>query len=81
MEQDFILKAQMPGSPSVPVSARGWLEARSKVQNFQTPVTFLWGIAGLLDCLQDNRVAEARARACLLLYLVGFRQSRLFAAW
>lgn len=67
MEQDFMLRTQLPGSASVPVSARGWLEARSKVQNFRTPVTFLWGVAGLLDCLRDNRIAEARARACLLL--------------
>lgn len=67
MEEDFSMVRMIPGSPLVPVSARGWLETRSKVQNFKTPVTFLWGVAGILDALRDNRISEARARACLLL--------------
>ena len=36
--------AQLPGSAPVAVSSRGWLELRSKVQNFATPVRFLWAV-------------------------------------
>ena len=68
METDFQLhRTGLPGSSPVQVSARAWLEARSRVQNFKTPVTLLWGIAGILDALRENRPEEARARACLLL--------------
>lgn len=68
MEADFQLRRTgLPGSSMVTVSARAWLEARSRVQNFKTPVTLLWGIAGILDALRVQRPEEARARACLLL--------------
>ncbi|CAK9099077.1 unnamed protein product [Durusdinium trenchii] len=68
MEADFNLRRSgVPGAPVVPVSARAWLEARSRVQNFRTPVTFLWGVAGILDALRDQKPEEARARAGLLL--------------
>ena len=67
MEDDFMVRNQMPGSAPVGVSARAWLEMRSKVQGFQTPVRLLWGIAGVLDALRSNAVEEARARCCLLL--------------
>lgn len=68
MEADFQLRRTgLPGSSPVQVTARAWLEARSRVQNFKTPVTLLWGIAGILDALREERPAEARARACLLL--------------
>ena len=67
METDFYKVSQIPGSNPVPVSARAWLELRSKVQGYQTPVRLLWGIAGILDALKANKVAEARCRAGLLL--------------
>lgn len=67
MEEDFQLQSQMPGSAPVAVSARAWLELRSKVQPYPTPVRLLWGIAGVLDCLRSNQVAQARARCGLLL--------------
>lgn len=68
MEEDFQLRRTgVAGAPVVPVSARAWLEARSRVQNYRTPVTLLWGIAGILDALRDQQPEEARARACLLL--------------
>lgn len=67
MEADFMVRNQMPGSAPVGVSARAWLEMRSRVQGFQTPVRLLWGVAGVLDALRSNAVGEARARCCLLL--------------
>ena len=67
MEQDFNMQSQVPGSAGVQVTARAWLEMRSRVQNFQTPVRMLWGIAGALNCLRAQKPAEARARLALLL--------------
>ena len=67
MRNDFNLQGQVPGSAAVQLTARAWLEMRSKVQNFQTPVRLLWGIAGALDCLIQQRPEEARARLGLLL--------------
>ena len=67
MKEDFCKVAQLPGSTTVPVSARAWLELRSRVQGFQTPVRFLWSVAGVLDCLVNDKVPEARARCGLIL--------------
>lgn len=67
MEDDFSCRTQMPGSAAVPCTARAWLEMRSKVQLYQTPVRLLWGIAGILDCLRVGDADAARARAALLL--------------
>lgn len=67
MKEDFYKVAQMPGTSTVPVSARAWLELRSRVQGYQTPVRFLWSVAGVLDALVNDRVAEARARCGLIL--------------
>eukprot|EP00438_Fugacium_kawagutii_P016224 Skav219446 [mRNA] locus=scaffold3864:6368:24252:+ [translate_table: standard] len=67
MAADFMMQAQLPGSQAVPVSARAWLELRSRVQGYATPVRLLWGVAGILDSLRIGNHAEARARACLIL--------------
>lgn len=67
MAEDFQCLTQLPGAQAVPVSARAWLELRSKVQQYQTPVRLLWGVAGILDCLRNNDVDAARARCGLLL--------------
>ena len=67
MAEDFQNVRQLPGSAAVPISARAWLELRSRVQPYATPVRLLWGIAAILDCLRSGAPEEARARACLLL--------------
>ena len=67
LEKDFNVVNHVPGSASVQVTARAWLEMRSRVQNFQTPARLLWGIAGALDCMRQQKHAEARARLGLLL--------------
>lgn len=61
------MRTQIPGSDPVRVTARAWLEMRSRVQGFQTPVRFLWGIAGVLDAIRDDNIPQARARCGLLL--------------
>eukprot|EP00434_Breviolum_minutum_P010322 symbB.v1.2.009108.t1/scaffold573.1/size222803/17 len=40
MEEDFFKVSQMPGSSPVNVTARAWLELRSRVQGYQTPAVF-----------------------------------------
>ena len=67
LEKDFNVVNQVPGSASVQVTARAWLEMRSHVQNFQTPARLLWGVAGALDCMRQHKHAEARARLGLML--------------
>ena len=67
LERDFNILNQVPGSASVQVTARAWLEMRSHVQSFQTPVRLLWAVAGALDCMRQQKHAEARARLCLIL--------------
>ena len=67
MSDDFQNVRQLPGNAAVQVTSRGWLELRSRVQNFATPVRLLWGIAGVHDALRQGAHDEARARAALLL--------------
>lgn len=65
MEEDFAMRTQMPGSSAVPTSARAWLELRSRVQGYHTPLRLLWSIAGILDALRAGAVDEAKARCYL----------------
>lgn len=67
MADDFQSVRQMPGSTAVQVSSRAWLELRSRVQNYATPVRLLWGIAGAHDALRRGATEECRARLALLL--------------
>ena len=67
MSDDFQNVRQLPGNAAVQVTSRGWLELRSRVQNYATPVRLLWGIAGIHDALRQGAHDEARARAALLL--------------
>ena len=67
LTEDFQMMAQLPGSSAIPISTRGWLEMRSKVQNYATPVRLLWGVAGMVDALRAGRAEEAKARGYLIL--------------
>ena len=49
------------------VSARAWLEHRSRIGPYQTMARTAWSAAGALDCLRQNKPAEAEARLSLLL--------------
>ena len=66
LSEDFQCHTQMPGTAPVAISARAWLELRSKIGNFQTPLRLLWGIAGVWDCLRNGDADAARARCALL---------------
>ena len=67
MEEDFALRTQLPGASTVPPSARAWLELRSRVQGYQTPLRLLWSIKGALDSLRAGAPEEAKARLYLAL--------------
>eukprot|EP00438_Fugacium_kawagutii_P014589 Skav231488 [mRNA] locus=scaffold820:416816:419018:+ [translate_table: standard] len=80
MASDFEMATALPGSSPVPVSARAWLELRSRVQFYQTPVRLLWAIAGIYDAIKDQRVDEARSR-CLLALAAGDQLSIDRGSW
>ena len=67
MEADFAVRTPLPGSNPVQVSARAWLEMRSRIQGYVTPVKMLWSVAGALDSLRAGNQEECRARLNLLL--------------
>ena len=64
---DFAARPVRPGEPRSGATARGWLEARSRVQNYTGHVRWCWQIAGIWDCLMADQVEQARARCALLL--------------
>ena len=65
MEEDWLQSGVPPGAAASSITARGWLEHRSKIQNFQVPVRSAWGVAGIWDALRQGKTAEARARCAL----------------
>eukprot|EP00435_Cladocopium_sp_Y103_P012467 s3412_g3.t1 len=65
MEEDWLQSGVPPGVASSSITARGWLEHRSKIQNFQVPVRCAWALAGVWDALRQGKVPEARARCAL----------------
>ncbi|CAE7507505.1 unnamed protein product [Symbiodinium necroappetens] len=67
MLEDLTSRTLVPGMPRPELSARAWLESRSRLQNFPAAVRHAWGTAGILDALIANRPKEARARACLMI--------------
>ena len=70
MNEDFATLRQAPGLGAVPCSARGWLEHRSKLLHYPATIRFGWTISGILDCLRNDRVSEAKARCYLSLIAV-----------
>ncbi len=57
----------VPGITAGSVTARGWMEHRSRIQAFPASIRAGWALAGVWDCLRQNRVEEARARTGLAL--------------
>ena len=56
---------RLPGAQISRISARGWLEHRSRIGGFASSVRPAWLFGGIWDALMCNRVDEARARAAL----------------
>ena len=67
MLEDLMSTTLSPGMPRPVLSARAWLENRSRLTNYQASVRTAWGVGGILDCLIQGREKEARARACLMI--------------
>lgn len=67
MEEDLQGQTRTPGQPAPSLSARAWVEHRSFIGSYKTLAHASWGISGVIDCLISGKVAEARARADLLL--------------
>lgn len=65
MQADWDQMGSMRGGSLGTVTARGWLEHRSKIQNYPTSVRAAWSLAGVWDALRCERYAEARARCAL----------------
>lgn len=65
LQEDWDAAESLPGISAAQISARGWLEHRSRLQGYQTSVRFGWILAGIWDCMRLGRYEEARARAAL----------------
>ena len=65
LQADWELSGTAPGMTVSQISARGWVEHRSRIQNYVGSVRPAWCLAGIWDCLRNNRIEEARARAAL----------------
>eukprot|EP00438_Fugacium_kawagutii_P003006 Skav233485 [mRNA] locus=scaffold1310:150240:151919:+ [translate_table: standard] len=65
LQQDWDCAQSMPGISASQISARGWVEHRSRIQNYATSVHYSWILAGIWDALRLGRIPEARARAAL----------------
>ena len=66
LQSDFEARPARPGQPLGGASIRGWLESRSRIQNYTSHVRWTWAVAGIWDCLVRDDVKQARARAALL---------------
>lgn len=65
LQEDWELGGAQPGVLVNTITARGWLEHRSRIQSYQSAIRPAWIIAGIWDSLRQNKVEEARARAGL----------------
>ena len=67
MLEDWEDVGNLPGLSNSSVSARGWMEHRSRIQAYPAAIRSGWAIAGIWDSLRGGRHEEARARAGLAL--------------
>ena len=67
MMEDWEDAGSQPGISQGSMTARGWLEHRSRIQQFPASIRQGRALAGILDCLRSGKPEEARARACLAL--------------
>ena len=67
MYEDITSTTLPPGMPRPKISARAWVEHRSRIGSYRTSAHAAWGIAGVLDELYEGRYQSARARANLML--------------
>eukprot|EP00435_Cladocopium_sp_Y103_P040017 s110_g10.t2 len=65
LQEDWDSSEALPGVAASQISARGWVEHRSKIQGYMTSIRYSWILAGIWDCLRLGKHEEARARAAL----------------
>lgn len=66
LQDDWEMGGQsLPGAQIARISARGWLEHRSRISSYPGTIRPAWLCAGIWDCLMAGRQEEARARAAL----------------
>ena len=65
MQEDFDAASSLPGTSISRITARAWLEHRSRIQSFPSSIRMGWIMAGTWDALWCNRPEEARARLAL----------------
>lgn len=65
LQADWELSGSAAGVQVSQISARGWLEHRSRIQGYPSSIRPAWILAGVWDALRGNRIEEARARAAL----------------
>ena len=70
MMEDLSLATQTPGQPAPTLSARAWIEHRSKIGSYKTSAHCAWSAGGVLDALIAGNTALARARASLLVLML-----------
>lgn len=67
MYEDLTSTTLPPGMPRPKMSARAWVEHRSRIGSYRASAHAAWGISGVLDSLYEGHYSAARARANLLL--------------
>ena len=65
MEEDLLNRRSSGGLAGSVASARSWLEHRSRLGPYANSIRLGWAIAGIWDCLREQKYQEARARAAL----------------
>ena len=66
MQEDWEMGGQrLPGAQIAQISARGWLEHRSRISSYPGTIRPAWLCAGIWDALMAGRYEEARARAAI----------------
>eukprot|EP00435_Cladocopium_sp_Y103_P020973 s3434_g5.t1 len=80
MSEDLNSQTLGPGQQPTGLSARAWIEFRSRISNYRTSVFCSWAAGGILDSLMSGDVAKARARTCLLILMLD-QASIDFGSW
>ena len=65
MKEDWEQSSSMPGVGSLPTTARGWLEHRSRIGPYAGSIRPAWIMAGAWDDLMSGHYDRARARLAL----------------
>lgn len=71
MYEDLNSQVLPPGLPPRGLNERAWVEHRSRISNYKASVYCSWSTAAVLDDLINGRYHMARARAGVLLLMLG----------